>query len=337
MVTGASSGMGVSFAQQLAYESACFKEKALLLSHAGNASGNTGATSQNTGNVSGNTTRSQSTDNSPSNSYPPKIQRLFDMAADEVWLLARRKDKLEETAAAITEAGVSFEKESIAVKREYGTQLYPVPRAIECDISGKEGALRVQALLAKEAADSNNGGLCITVLVNNAGFGTYGEFANTDCVREMEMVDLDCTALTGITGFALPYMKKGSRLINTASLASYLPLGNFAVYGACKAYVLSFTVALAAELKSRGIKVTALCPGPVSTEFANVASKGAREKVRHGLSPEKTVANCLRCSRNGKLYSMYAFKWKFKAFMSRFIGRYTGAWFTYTFCKRPSN
>jgi short-subunit dehydrogenase len=312
IVTGASSGMGVSFAQQLAYESACFKEKGLLLSHAGESSGS-------------------------SRHVSPKAQRLLDASADEVWLVARRKDKLEETSATILKAGTSFEKESIAVKKGYGANLYPTPRIIECDISGKEGALRVQTLLTQEATVCKESGFCVTVLVNNAGFGTYGEFAKTDTVREMDMVDLDCTALTGITGFVLPYMKSGARLINTASLASYLPLGNFAVYGACKAYVLSLTVALAAELKARGIKVTALCPGPVSTEFANVASKGAREKVRHGLSPEKTVANCLRCSRKGKLYSMYAFKWKFKAFMSRFIGRYTGAWFTYTFCKRPSN
>ncbi|UKI56616.1 MAG: SDR family NAD(P)-dependent oxidoreductase [Treponema succinifaciens] len=126
----------------------------------------------------------------------------------------------------------------------------------------------------------------INVLVNNAGFGTYGEFAKTDIMREMKMIDLDCTSLTGITGFAIPYMQKGSRIINVASLASFLPLGNFAVYGACKSYVLSFSVALAAELKHKGIKVTALCPGPVSTEFADVASRGARKKVRHGLSPE---------------------------------------------------
>lgn len=305
IVTGASSGMGVSFAEQLAYESACFARDAYYLAQ--KQGGTTSAKIQH------------------------KIDVISRMAADEIWLVARRRDKLVETAASISRMAEQFDSGDNSQVHHF----YPTPCIVEMDISGRDGALRMKQLIESEAAKSS--GLQITVLVNNAGFGTYGEFAATDTMREMEMVDLDCTSLTGITGFALPYMAEGSRLINTASLASFLPLGNFAVYGACKSYVLSFTVALAAELKSRGIKVTALCPGPVSTEFANVASKGAREKVRHGLPPERTVAHCIKASRRGKLYSMYAFKWKFKAFMSKFVGRYTGAWFTYKFCKRPSN
>ena len=306
IVTGASSGMGVCFAEQLAFESACFLEKAILLEK--------------------------------TNGSSKKVESLKESASDEIWLVARRVEGLEKTAESIKKAADSFEKESLAVRKGIAKHLYPSTKIVDMDISGKEGALKLQALLTLENENSKSyGGIKINILVNNAGFGSYGEFAKTDTMREMQMVDLDCTSLTGITGYALPFMSKGSRLINTASLASFLPLGNFAVYGACKAYVLSFTVAIAAELKERGIKVTALCPGSVSTEFANVASKGARVKVKHGLSPEKTVANCLRKSRNGKLYSMFAFKWKFKAFMSRFVGRYLGAWFTYKFCKRPSN
>ena len=239
--------------------------------------------------------------------------------SDELWLIARRADKLSETKKQIE-------------GRQGGS---PLVKTFAVDLSGQKGAREFQNMLlayAKEEPD-----FVISILVNNAGFGTYGEFADTDTAREMDMVDLNCTSLTGITGYALPRLAKGSRIINTASLASFLPLGNFAVYAATKAYVLSFTVALAAEVKKRGIKVTALCPGPVSTEFANVASKGARKEVRHGLSPEKTVAHCLRCSRKGKLYAIWAFKWKFKAAASRFVGRYAGAWFTYKYCKRPSN
>ena len=201
IVTGASSGMGACFAQQLAYESACFKEKAALLRRRDCSS--------------------------------KKAALLDEQGADELWLLARRKDKLEQTAALIENAAISFEKESPVTRSEKDLQLFPKPRAIECDISGKEGALRVKALLAAENERWNSsGGISVIVLVNNAGFGTYGEFAQTDTTREMEMVDLDCTALTGITGFVLPYLKRNARLINTASLASFLPLGNFAVYGA---------------------------------------------------------------------------------------------------------
>lgn len=243
-------------------------------------------------------------------------------SSDELWIIARRKERLEELKSQI-------EKESSLKKTKF-----PEVKVFPIDISGIQGALKIKELLKNE---EQKGSFKISVLVNNAGFGTYGEFAETDTMREMEMIDLDCTSLTGITGFSLPYMQSGSRIINVASLASFLPLGNFAVYGACKSYVLSFSVALAAELKHKGIKVTALCPGPVSTEFSNVASKGARKNVRHGLSPEKTVMDAIKSSRKGKLYSMRFFKWKFKAAASRFIGRYLGAWATYKFCKRPSN
>lgn len=250
-------------------------------------------------------------------------KRKENFITDELWLIARREDRLEKVKESI---------ENYLKASEVKCSL--TPRIFAMDIGGKAGAEKVRALLEKEASENE---LTVSLLVNNAGFGTYGEFSATDTEREMDMIDLDCTSLTGITGYALPYMKKGSRIINTASLASFLPLGNFAVYGACKAYVLSFSIALAAELKDRGISVTSLCPGPVSTEFANVASKGARREVRHGLSPEKTVSHCLKASRKGKLYSMFAFKWKFKAMASKFIGRYAGARFTYKYCKRPSN
>lgn len=267
---------------------------------------------------------------------------FFNTAVDELWLIARREDRLRETAELIkTDYEVflsSKDSGSKETRNIHERKIWPETRIFTLDLNGTEGALAFKKLLkAEEEAAKDKGGFTISVLVNNAGFGTYGEFADTDTLREMQMIDVNCTALTGITGFALPYMTCGSRIIFTASLASFLPLGNFAVYGASKAYVLSFAVALAAELKSKGIKVTALCPGPVSTEFANVASNGARPKVKHGLSPEKTVEHCLRASRRGKLYSMRFFKWRFKAAASRFVGRYLGAWFTYRFCKRPSN
>ena len=257
------------------------------------------------------------------------------LSSDEIWLVARRRDRLESLAKEINAKGDDYQKEC-GIKTE--KRLYPIARVTEANLSGQQGAEEIKRYLdAEDKATRMSGGFCIRVLVNNAGFGTYGPFEKTDPVREMEMVDTDCTSLTGITGFCLPYMLKGSRIINTASLASFMPLGNFAVYGACKAYVLSFSVALAAELKDREISVTALCPGPVSTEFAAVASRGARKAVKHGLSPEKTVSHCLKKSRRGKHYALMAFKWKFKAAASTFVPRYLGAWFTYRFCPRPTN
>ena len=239
--------------------------------------------------------------------------------ADEIWVLARRIQKLKALAAEIEE------------KRGVHT------RAIEIDLSGRSGVSAFATLLECERIlDQASGGFEICLLVNNAGFGTYGTFEETEIQKELDMVDLNVTSLTGITGYALPYMKEGSILINTASLASFLPLGNFAVYGATKAYVLSFTMALAAELKEKGIKVCALCPGPVSTEFANVASNGSRKNVKNGADCQKVVKHCLKNAVRGRKYALYLWKWKAKAFLSRFVDRYLGAWFTFKYCKRPN-
>ena len=236
---------------------------------------------------------------------------------DEIWLIARREEKLREVAAAAT-----VSKKTLV-------------RPVVMDVSGKEGALVFGAFLKKEAAENGTEGLEIGLLINNAGFGTYGPFEETSLARQMEMIELNCTTVTGICGYALPFMHKGSVIINTASLAGFMPLGNFAVYAASKAYTLNFTVALAAELRDKGIKVCALCPGSVSSEFANVASNGARKEVKGGFPPEKVVAQCLRRAFRGKTISLYRPKWKFNAFLSHIVGRYTVARFTYLHNKRP--
>lgn len=238
---------------------------------------------------------------------------------DEIWIIARRQEKLNELANQI-----NSQKNMELIK--------PVP----LDISGRNGVYLFKEYFEKEIEKLNDK-LEIGLLINNAGFGTYGPFIETSCDRELEMIDLNCTTLTGLCSIAIPYMPKGSVLINTASLAGYMPLGNFAVYGATKSYVLNFTIALAAELKEKGIKVCALCPGSVSTEFANVASNGARKEVKGGIGTEKVVAQCLKRAYNGKKTSLLRFKWKFNSFLSRIIGRYTVARFTYKYNPRPHN
>lgn len=237
------------------------------------------------------------------------------LCIDEIWLVARRIEKLNEL--------------SEEIKKISGA---PIPRAVELDISGMEGAKRFSSILAQEKLSGN---FEITVLVNNAGFGTYGPFEETPVEKEMQMIETNCTALTGITGYSLPHMNENSYIINTASMAAFAPLGNFAVYGATKSFVLSFSLALAAELKPRGIHVCALCPGSVSTEFANVASNGARKEVLHGISSEKTVRHCLKKAFSGKRTAIMRLKWKFQALGSKFIDAYTVADFTFKHSKRP--
>lgn len=237
----------------------------------------------------------------------------------EMWLFARSQTNLEQ---------VKNEALAIETKNSAGVEL----KLFSKDLSGRQGAEDFNTILQAEFSASP---LKIINLINNAGFGTYGPFTETSVQREMEMIDLNCTSLTGICGFAIPFISKGSRIINVASLAAFQPLGNFAVYAASKAYVLNFTVALAAELKDSGIKVSALCPGSVSTNFANVASNGKRKEVLGGRDPVKVVSHCLKKSAKGKTIILTFAKWKFTAFLSRFIGRFFTARFTFKHAKRP--
>lgn len=250
--------------------------------------------------------------------FTKQISKAYDY--DEIWIIARRLEKLDALAQKI-----NTEKNAKLIK------------PIAMDISSKDSVYTFKQLLEDEHESLGmvGSGIEIGLLINNAGFGTYGTFEESSLSKEMSMIDLNCTTLTGFCHIALPYLTKDSVIINTASLAAFLPLGNFAVYAASKAYVLSFSIALAAELKDKGVKVCALCPGSVSTEFANVASNGARREVLGGIAPDKVVAHCIKLAFAGKRVALYRPKWRISAFLSRFIGRYMGARFTYLHNKRP--
>lgn len=240
--------------------------------------------------------------------------------ADELWLVARREDRLLELKSKLESELEPYRERSVAI------------RVIPKDISGRLGYQLFSKLLAEEA---RRGDFTIDTLVNNAGFGTYGPFAETPVERELELVELNVTSLTGICGAALPYLSRGGSIINVASLAAYIPLGNFAVYAASKSYVRSFSLALAAEVKDRGIHVMALCPGSVATEFAEVASNGARKEVLHGKPVDKVVRHALICQKRGRHVALWAFKWKLNAFMSFLVNHYLFARHTYLHEKRP--
>jgi short-subunit dehydrogenase len=137
---------------------------------------------------------------------------------------------------------------------------------IPVDLSKPEAARQLVEHLKNE-------GILVDVLVNNAGFGVYGSFVHTSWQSESELLELQVRSLTCLTKYLLPAMlEKGEGgIINVASTAAYQPGPLMAVYYASKSYVLSFTEALAGELKGSGITVTALCPGPTITEFARRA------------------------------------------------------------------
>lgn len=122
--------------------------------------------------------------------------------------------------------------------------------------------------------------LRVDVLVNNAGFGSYGPFIDIELPKQLAMIDLNMRALTHLIGLFLPEMvaRKTGKILNVASTAAFQPGPFFAVYYASKAYVLSLSEALRSEQRSSGVGVTCLCPGPTKTEFFSkeLAIKGTR-------------------------------------------------------------
>jgi short-subunit dehydrogenase len=151
--------------------------------------------------------------------------------------------------------------------------------ARECEASG----VRARVIAADLAIPSAAGMLVdeverlrleIDILVNNAGFGAYGRFTETPLRTELEMIQLNIASLTELTKRCLPGMlaRRRGRILNVASTAAFLPGPLMAVYYATKAYVLSFSEAIANELEGTGVTVTALCPGPTASGFQAAAS-----------------------------------------------------------------
>jgi short-subunit dehydrogenase len=124
----------------------------------------------------------------------------------------------------------------------------------------------------------------IDLLINNAGLGDMGAFATIDPARADQIIQVNVTALTLLTRRLLPPMiaRKRGAILNVSSSAGFLPIADFSVYAASKAYVNSFSEGLRAELRGTGVSVTALCPGPVHTEFTEVAQRPGQEPPRSG-------------------------------------------------------
>jgi short-subunit dehydrogenase len=131
----------------------------------------------------------------------------------------------------------------------------------------------------------------IDFLINNAGLGDHGEFHTSEWSKVKAMLDVNIAALTHLTHLIVPSMIEGGRaaILNVSSVASFFPLPNMAVYSATKAYVTSFSEAIAMELRPKGITVTALCPGPVPTEFFNVAERREGAKPHYDSMPAFVV------------------------------------------------
>jgi uncharacterized protein len=168
----------------------------------------------------------------------------------------------------------------------------------------------------------------IDYLVNNAGFGSHGPFAEADVANEMAMIRVNISALTHLTRLFLPPMlkRRSGRIMNVASVAAFLPGPLMAVYYATKAYVLSFSEALASEIAGSGVTVTALCPGPTITQFQIRAGIANTPLFRMGaMTSAKAARLGYNAMMGGRRTIVTGFSNKFSAFGTRFFPRRTAA------------
>lgn len=198
---------------------------------------------------------------------------------EEIWLVARRRDRLEELEGRLP---ARF-------------------RCFAADVTSEEDRERLREALEAEKPE-------VKILVNAAGFGKIGRVGELEEDTECAMVRLNCEALCAVTHLALPYMSPNSRILQFASSAAFLPQPKFAVYAATKAFVLSYSRALGAELRGRDIYVTAVCPGPVDTEFFDIAETTGQIPLYKRLvmaNPRKVVRKALTDSYMGRSVSVY--------------------------------
>ncbi|MBO5212342.1 MAG: SDR family NAD(P)-dependent oxidoreductase [Clostridia bacterium] len=142
--------------------------------------------------------------------------------------------------------------------------------------------------------------ITIKYLICSAGVGYNGDFVNISEENISKMISLNCDALAILTKICIPYMKPGSKIIEIASGAGFLPQPSFATYAATKAFVISLSKALNSELKHLGISVTAVCPGPVDTCFFSSLDGVKEYKKKYLISPKRVAYLGLKASKKGK-------------------------------------
>lgn len=199
---------------------------------------------------------------------------------DEIWVIARRAAALETLRAEVD---------------------VPV-RPVCLDLCSEESFEAYRALLHQEQPD-------VKLLVNAAGFGKFGDFQNIPLLDDCRMIDLNCKALVAMTRLTLPYMHPGSHILQLDSLSAFQPVPYIATYGATKSFVLSYSRAIGAELKSKGIRVMAMNPGWVKTEFFDHALTTNNAQVQyynHLYEAQDVVATGLKdLYKSKKPYSVH--------------------------------
>ncbi len=224
---------------------------------------------------------------------------LFAKDGHALVLVARRRAVLDELAAELT--------------RTYQVSVHVIP----CDLSNPDAPAQLYAALQRSSS-------VIDVLVNNAGFGMQGAFAELPLDRQLQMIQLNVTALTTLTHLLLPSMiaRRNGGVLNVGSTAGFQPGPFMASYYATKAYVVSFTEALADELSGSGVRVTCLAPGPTSTSFASEAGVADSRLFRGGtMSAEEVARIGYEAWQQGKPLVIAGARNRFSAFIVRLAPR----------------
>lgn len=213
--------------------------------------------------------------------FVAQIKNHFDV--DEIWVIARREDRL------------------LKLREKTNALVVPVP----LDLTDEKSLEVLEEKLKKSAKN-------VSLLINCAGYGKFGDYADIKNSEALGMIDLNCRALVGVTNITLPFMKSGGKILQVCSISSFQPLPLMSVYAASKVFVLNYSRALSVELKSRNISVTALCPGWVDTEFFATATDtknpNAVTKYTFMQTAERVVAQGLKAAKKGRLVSIVGFQ-----------------------------
>ncbi len=209
---------------------------------------------------------------------------------DEVWLIARRRERLEDVELPIS------------------------TRVIPLDLSKKESYEKYADMLQQENP-------CIKLLINASGFGKFGATQEMELATNLNMMDLNCGGVMAMCQHSVPYMEKGSKILNIASVAAFHPIPYNNVYAASKAFVLSYSRGLNSELKTKGITVTAVCPFWTKTEFFDRAIAKDKDavvkKYTAMYTPIQIVNRAIRDVNKGKDVSKFGFVARLQAGLAK--------------------
>lgn len=211
---------------------------------------------------------------------------------DEIWCVARNRDKLDAEAE---------EDERI--------------RAVPLDVAHLGAVKELGERLGEEKAD-------VRYLVNTAGYAKFGEYADVSIDVSADMISVNCGGVVLMTLAALPYMKRGAKIVNISSISSFQPLPYLNLYAASKAFVLRYTRALNAELKTRGITATAVTPGWMLTGLYDRAEIGAENTVRRFpfmTTPDRVAEKAFKDAEKGKDISVFGISSKLQHVLAKLL------------------